>query len=116
MGSFYIGSPVPKRIVDSILQCFSACRNRIYSSSQQLHAKDIELLAFHIHSSHINFTCQSEFGSCSSSCNAMLASACLSNYSFLAHIPRKQCLAQSIIYLMGAGVRQIFPLKVYFTA
>src|SRR3984885_7700605 len=85
MGILYIRHPVSESLVDSIFQCPAACFDSNYFRSQQPHPEDVEFLAPHVFSAHVDDATQSKQGADGCSGNPMLPGSGLGDYSRLAH-------------------------------
>ncbi len=103
-----IRHPIAKSLIDRIFQCSRTRINAANFGSEQPHSKDIQLLPPHVFGAHVDDTFQPETRADSSGSNAVLPGACLGDDPFLAHPPGQQDLPDTIIYLVGAGVIQVF--------
>src|SRR5690242_14705525 len=70
-----IGDPIADGFVNSVLECFATAFYSAHISSQQLHTKDIGLLAGHIHGTHVDNALNAQQGGYSSGSDAVLARA-----------------------------------------
>ena len=112
MGGFHVGGPVAHGLVDGVLQRSGAAVDRYHLCAQQLHAVDVERLAFHVCCPHIDFAFHSEQRSGGRCRHAVLASASLRNDALFAHAFRQQNLAQDIVDLVGARVVEVLALDI----
>ena len=78
--------------------------------SEQTHAKNIEPLAFHVLSAHINGASEAETGSDGGRCDSMLARAGFRDDALFSHAHGEKALAQSVVYFVRPGVEKIFAL------
>jgi hypothetical protein len=79
---------------------------------EQPHAEDVRLLALDVYRAHIDDALQAEHCTDRRCRYAMLARAGLGDDPGLAHALRQQALAQGIVDLVGAGMRQVLALEV----
>ena len=108
----YVCRPVAQRLIHRI---FKRARSRFHRDdrrAKQLHTVDIRRLSLNIFSAHVDEAFKTEArGDCSAS-NTVLAGASLGNYARLAHSLREECLTDSVIHLVCAGVVEVFTLEV----
>ena len=73
-------------------------------------------LSSHVFGTHVNHAFKTETGAHGSGCDSMLSGPGLGNDALLSHSLGKQGLSQGIVDLVGAGVKQVFPLEVNLCA
>ena len=110
MGVADIGNPITHRLVDRFLERSLTGGDTYHLSSKKAHAGDIQCLALHINCSHVNAALKTK-ACCRRGCgDAVLASPCLGDNPLLAHAPSEQDLAEGVIDLVSAGMKQVFAL------
>src|SRR3990172_7520916 len=104
MGRLHVCYPIAQRFIDGI---FQSLRPMIYGShfgAKQLHAADIEPLAFHIFGSHVDNTAQSELCANSRRGYAVLPRPGLGNNPSFPEMFCKQRLSNTVVDFMRAGM------------
>src|SRR3989304_6947936 len=109
----YIRDPVPKGLVHRVLERLAARCHWHDFRSQELHPEDIGHLALYVVLTHVYFALEAEHGGNRCRCHAVLARAGFSYDPFLAHPLGKEYLAYGVVYLMRAGMAEVFPLEEY---
>src|SRR5215472_1015878 len=99
--------PVPNCLVDSVFKGAAPACYGTYLGTQQFHTENVEGLALNIVLTHIDNAFQAKHGADSRGCNTMLTSPCFGNDALLAHALCQQALAESVIDLMRASMRQV---------
>src|SRR5689334_11337342 len=107
-----IRDPIAQRFVDRILQCARTGIHFAHFSTEQLHAKDVQLLASHVFGAHVDHAIETEERADSRSRNAVLARAGFRDDALLVHATRQQHLADRVVDFVRAGVKQIFAFQV----
>ena len=107
-----IRHPIAQRFVNGILQRARAGIDLAHFSAEQLHAKDIQSLPAHVFRAHVDHALETKQRAHGRRCYAVLARARFGDDASLAHAPREQHLAQSVIDLVRAGVQQVFALEI----
>jgi hypothetical protein len=79
--------------------------------AEQSHPEDVERLAIHVFGAHVDVALQPEERAGGRARHAVLAGAGLGDDAPLAHASREQRLADRVVDLVRAGVRQIFALQ-----
>ena len=80
--------------------------------AEQLHAEDVERLAPHVLLAHVDDALQAEHRADGRGGDAVLPRARLGDDRRLAHALRQQPLAERVVDLVRAGVRQVLALEV----
>ena len=107
-----VGHPVADRFVDRVLQRARAAVDRAHLRAQQPHAEDVRLLAGHVDAAHVDDARQPQQRTHGGRRDAVLPRAGLGDDPPLAHAPGEQRLAQCVVDLVRAGMRQILALEV----
>ena len=116
VGGLDVGDPVADGLVDGVLEGAGARLDRDDLGLQQAHPEDVEGLALDVFCAHVDDAVQAQHGAGGGGGDAVLARPGLGDDPLLAHTLGQQGLAQGVVYLVGAGVGQVFPLEVYFRA
>ena len=114
IGIVHIGDPVAQPFIHRILQRRSAGGHGHNLCPQQLHAKDVRLLTFHISGAHEHGARQVEQCTSRRGGNAMLPGAGFRDDARFAHALRQHDLPQHRIDLMRAGMVQLITLEIDF--
>src|SRR5438874_4305113 len=111
VGATDVGYPVTHCFVYRIFECAGTGAHRPYFCSEQTHAEDVQFLAPHILTAHVNdaFEAEQRTNSCGS--DAVLARAGFRNDAPLTHTSREQSLPETVVDLVCAGMQQIFTLQ-----
>jgi hypothetical protein len=112
VGVSHIRHPIAERLVDCILEGPTPRIDRAHLCAEQFHAKHIGLLTCNVFRPHIDDAFQPEHRARRSRRDAVLPCACLRHNASLAHALCQQTLPQSIVDLVRARVRKVFPLQV----
>ncbi len=112
VGRLDVGHPVAHRLIDGVFEGTAARADRAHLGAKQLHAKDVERLALNVLLAHVDDAFESLAGADGGRGDAMLARARLGDDAPLAHPLRQQSLAQRVVDLVRAGMRQVFALEV----
>ena len=107
----HVGDPVAHRLVDGVLQRLRAGVDTAHGRAEQLHAEDVERLALHVLGAHVDVAGQPEQRADGGRRHAVLARAGLGDDPALAHALREQRLAERVVDLVRAGVREILALQ-----
>ena len=107
-----VGHPVADRLVDGVLQGACAAVDRAHLRTEQLHAEDVRLLAGDVDAAHVDDARQPQERGRGGRCDAVLPRAGLGDDPPLAHLAGEQRLAQRVVDLVRAGMRQVLPLEV----
>ena len=111
-----MAAPVADSLVSSVLQGLVTALNRHNGSTEHLHSLHVHMLSLHIESTHINRARHIHKGTCSSSCHAMLSSACLCDDTCLSHLLCHENLTERVVYLMRSRVVQVLALQIELTS
>ena len=84
--------------------------------AQEFHFLHIQMLAFHIGFAHVYSARNVSQGAHRSRCHTMLSRSWLCHYARFAHSFGKQYLTERIVYLVCAGVIEVFALEIYCAA
>src|SRR5262245_126003 len=106
-----VGDPVAHRFVDGVLQRATTGIHTVNGRAQQVHAHDIQRLATHVLGPHVDAAFEAEQCTGCRGCDAVLASACFRHDTALAHPSGRRRLAEGVVDLVRAGVREIFALE-----
>ena len=108
----HVGDPVAHRLVDRVLEGRAPGVDRAHLGAQRMHAEHVRLLALDVLRAHVHDAWQPEEGAGGRGRDAMLAGPCLRDHARLAEPAREQRLAQCVVDLVRAGVREILALQV----
>jgi hypothetical protein len=109
----HVRHPVADRLIDGILERLAAALHAAHVRAQQPHAEDVGLLARHVHRAHVDHALDAQHGRDGGRGDAMLPCARLGDDARLAHLARhQQRLAQRVVDLVRARVRQVLALEV----
>ena len=104
------GDPLAQGLVDRVLERAAARRDGDHRRPEQLHAKDVELLAYGVDLAHVDRALKTQAGRRGRGGDAVLAGAGLGDDAALAHATRQQRLADDVVDLVRAGVGQVLAL------
>ncbi len=107
-----VRDPVAHGFVDGVLQRTAARVHADNFRAKHSHARNIQALAFHIVSAHIDDALESKPRGDCGSCNAVLPRSGFGYDARLAHAHGKKSLADTIINFVRAGMKQIFALQI----
>ena len=79
--------------------------------AEQAHAEDVERLARHVVDAHVDHALEAEQRADRGGGDAVLAGARLGDDARLAHAARQQRLAEGVVDLVGARVREVFAFE-----
>ena len=111
-----VGHPVADRLVDGVLERLAAALDRDHFRAEQLHAKDVGLLAGDVDAAHVDVAVETEQRAGGRAGDAMLTRAGLGDDPLLAHPLSQQRLTERVVDLVRAGVRQVLALEVNLRA
>ncbi len=100
-----------KCLVDRVFQGAATGTYRPHFSSQQSHAEDVELLARHVHFTHVDDALEAEEGGRRGRSHPVLARPRLSHESPLAHFEGQESLANYVVDLVAAGVVEVLAFQ-----
>ena len=106
-----IGHPVAQRFIDRGAQRLIAARHGHDRRAEQLHASDVRRLALHVDRSHIHSARHAEPRARGGGRDAVLAGAGFGDDALRAELLREQHLADGVVDLVRAGVREVFALQ-----
>ena len=107
-----VRDPIAQCFVDRVLQ---STRAGVYFPdlrAEQFHAKDIQRLATHVFGAHVDHAIQSEQRADSCGCNAVLSRAGFGDDALLVHAPGEQHLAEGVVDLVCACVKEVFAFEI----
>jgi hypothetical protein len=107
-----VGDPVADRGADRLLQGPGARLHWGHLGAQQTHALHVRRLASHVLGAHVDHALEAEQRAGGRRGDPMLTGAGLGDHPRLAHAPGKQRLADRVVDLVGAGMREILALEV----
>src|ERR1051326_3318590 len=110
MSSPDVGHPIAHRFVDRLLEGGLAYRHRNDLRAKEFHARDVQGLPVHVDLPHINDAFAAKTRRDGGSGDAVLARARLGNYPPLSHSSGEQNLAERVIDLVRASVKQVLAL------
>ncbi len=111
VGRLHVRHPVPHRLVDSVLQRARAGRHGHHVGSEHPHPRHVEGLPVRVLLAHVDDAVHAEEGACGRGRHAVLAGAGFGDHPRLAHPAGEQNLAERVVQLVRAGVRQVLPLE-----
>ncbi len=101
----HVGHPIADGFVDGVLERLAAGFDAAHLRTEQAHAKDVRLLARHVHRAHVDDALNAEQGGGGGGGDAVLAGAGFGDDARLAHLAlHEQSLAERVVDLVGAGV------------
>ena len=103
--------PVAHCLVDGVLERLAARLGGPNLGAEQLHPKDVELLALDVDGAHVDDTLHAEQGSGRRAGDTVLTGAGLGDDAGLAHALGEQGLAEHIVDLVAAGVVEVLSLE-----
>ena len=103
--------PLAHRFVDRVLQRRAPRLDRHDLGAEQLHAPHVERLALDVDRTHVDGAVETEQRGGGRGRDTVLAGARLRDHALLAHAPRQQRLAEHVVDLVRAGVREVFALQ-----
>ena len=103
--------PVAHRFVDRVLERAAAGVDALDLGAEQPHAEDVERLARHVFGAHVDDALEAEQRARGGAGDAVLAGAGLGDDALLAHARGQQRLAERVVDLVRAGVREVFALE-----
>ncbi len=113
---FCVLYPCTERFIDRFFEGLLAGLGRNDLGTEHFHAEHVELLAFHVHGTHVNGAFHAHECSGGGSGNAVLSGTGLGNDLLFAHALGEQNLADGIVDLVCAEMVQVFALQVDFRA
>ena len=111
MGRLDVRDPIAHRLVDGVLERRSARRDRPDLRPERAHPQHVRLLALDVLGAHVDDARQAEQRAGSRGRDAVLAGARLGDDAGLAETPGQQRLAEGVVDLVGAGVREVLALE-----
>ena len=103
--------PVAHRLVGGVLERPRARVDLDHLRAHELHAEDIEVLPPHILAAHVDAALDAEARARGRGGDAVLAGAGLGDDARLAHALREERLAERVVDLVRAGVREVLALE-----
>ena len=103
--------PVAHCFVDGVLERLAARLGGTNLGAEQLHPKDVELLALDVDGAHVDDTLHAEQGGGRRAGDTVLTGAGLGDDAGLAHALGEQGLAEHIVDLVAAGVVEVLSLE-----
>ena len=110
MGIAHIADPVADGLVNGVFQGAAAGGDRAHLGAGQLHADDVGRLPLDIFFTHVDDAFQPQHGADGGCGHPVLAGPGLGDNPGLAHALGQQPLPQGVIYLVRAGMGQVFAL------
>ena len=104
--------PVAQRLVDGVLERARAGVNLAHLRAEQAHAEDVQGLPAHVLRAHVDDAVEAEERADGGRGDAVLARARLGDDAALAHAAREKNLAERVVDLVRARVREVFALEV----
>ena len=111
-----IGHPVAQRFVDRGAQRLIAAGDRHDRCAEQLHAADVRRLALHVDRAHVHRARHAEPRARGGGSDAVLTGAGFGDDALRAELLREQHLADGVVDLVRAGVREVFALQPHLRA
>src|SRR5712692_1793606 len=106
-----VGDPVAHGLVDSILERAAAGVHSHDFGAELSHAKNIKPLALHVLGAHVHHALEAQARRHRGGSYTVLTGAGFRDDAWLAHAHGEQALAQAVIDLVRAGVKQVFALQ-----
>ena len=103
--------PVAHRFVDGVLERPAAGVHSAHGRAEQLHPEDVERLPLHVFRAHVDVARQPEQRAGGGGRDAVLPCAGFRDDAPLAHPLREERLAERVVDLVRAGVREILALE-----
>ena len=107
-----VGYPVAHRFVDRVLERRRAGLHGPHLGTESLHAQHVGLLPFDVARAHVHDARQPEQRRDRGRCNAVLARAGLGYQACLAQALGEEALAQDVVDLVRACVREVLALEI----
>ena len=107
----HVGHPVAHRLVDRILERAAPRIHAADFCAQEPHPEDVERLPVHVFRAHVDVTLEPEQRARRRRRHAMLPRTSFGDDALLAHADGEERLAQRVVDLVRAGVRQILALE-----
>src|SRR5829696_7976884 len=111
VGILDVRHPVPYRLVDGILEGARTAEDGYYLGAEELHPHDVQPLAAGVFFAHVDDALLAVEGGDGGRGDAVLARAGLGDDALLAHTVGEQDLAQGVVDLVRARVRQVLALE-----
>mmetsp|Transcript_53020 Transcript_53020/g.148809 ORF Transcript_53020/g.148809 Transcript_53020/m.148809 type:complete len:565 (+) Transcript_53020:627-2321(+) len=111
VGGADVRHPVAHRLVDRVLQGLRAALRRHHLGTEHLHPEDVQRLALHVNRAHVDDALQAHQRAGRRSGDAVLPGTGLSDDATLPKLLREQRLAQGVVDLVSARVRQLLALE-----
>ena len=89
----------------------AAGRHAAHGRAEQAHPDDVQRLARHVVGAHVDVALEAEQRAHGGGRDAVLSRACLGNHALLPHALGEQRLAERVVDLVRAGVREILALE-----
>src|SRR5262245_24517506 len=112
MSSPDVGDPITRRFVDRLLERGLADCDRDNFRAEEFYARDVQGLPHHIDLAHVNHALATEARGDGCGCDTLLAGAGLGDNPAFPHSLREQNLAERIVDLVRAGVKEVFALEI----
>ncbi len=106
-----IGHPVTQRFVDGGTQCLVSAGHRYHFGAEETHAPNVGGLTLHVDRTHVDNARQTQPGTGSRGRHAVLTGTGLGDDPLGSEALCQQCLADGVVDLMRAGMRQILALQ-----
>ncbi len=103
--------PVAQRLVDRVLERRAAGLDGHDLGAEELHPKDVERLTLDVDRAHEDLALEAEERGRRRRGDAVLSGARLGDDALLAHPPREQRLAEHVVDLVRARVREVLALE-----
>ena len=105
-------APFGKSFVDGLFQRFVAAFYRYYLRSEHFHFLYVEHLSGYVGSTHVYGAFHVHQGADGGSGHSVLSGSGFGYDAFFAHAPRQKYLAYGVVYLVCAGVVEVFPFEI----
>jgi hypothetical protein len=103
--------PIAHRFVDGVLERLAAGLDTFDARAEQSHAKHVQGLAPHVLGAHVDHAFETQQRACRRAGDAMLSRSRFSDDAGLAHALGEQRLAEGVVDLVRAGVREVLALQ-----
>jgi hypothetical protein len=112
VGRADVRDPVAHCLVDGVLERARAAGHGVHAGAEELHLEDVQRLPGDVLLAHVDLARDAEERARRRRGDAVLPGARLRDHALLAHVPREQHLAEDVVDLVGARVREVLALQI----